>query len=81
MKERIVSGWNLQRVLYVLLGTGLIIQSVMIHQWVGIFFGAYFAAMGIFAFGCASGQCAAPRSKRTESALPGEVIFEEVKNK
>jgi hypothetical protein len=27
------------------------------QQWFGIAFGGYFAAMGLLAFGCASGNC------------------------
>jgi len=57
MKERILYGWNIRRVLYTLIGSIVIIQSVIQHQWWGIFLGGYFAAMGIFRFGCASGEC------------------------
>ena len=57
MKERILTGWTFTRVLYILLGGFLIIQSAMIKQWPGIIFGGYFASMGLFAFGCAAGNC------------------------
>lgn len=57
MKQRILRGWNIQRVLYVVLGVMVIIQSIGQHQWPGIVFGGYFASMGIFAFGCAGGNC------------------------
>lgn len=57
MKERILTGWTFKRVLYIVMGGYLIVQSVMDKQWVFILFGAYFAAMGLFAFGCASGNC------------------------
>ncbi|MBK7469089.1 MAG: hypothetical protein IPJ43_21185 [Saprospiraceae bacterium] len=29
----------------------------MLHQWVGALLGAYFASIGLFAFGCAAGNC------------------------
>lgn len=57
MKERILTNWTFTRVVYLALGIAVIIQSVMSHQWYGVAFGAYFAAMGLFAFGCASGNC------------------------
>jgi hypothetical protein len=58
MKERILKGWTLRRGLYLVIGIFVLVQSVMDRQWFGIFFGAYFTAMGLFGFGCASGNCA-----------------------
>jgi len=57
MKERILTGWTLTRVLYVGMGTAVIINSAINQQWFGALFGGYFASMGIFAFGCAAGNC------------------------
>jgi hypothetical protein len=57
MKERIFSKWTLPRFLYLIGGAAVIIQSIMNQQWFGLAFGGYFAAMGLFAFGCASGNC------------------------
>ncbi|MEY3194970.1 MAG: hypothetical protein RIQ78_1067 [Bacteroidota bacterium] len=57
MKERILTGWTFQRAVYVLMGSFLIYQSALTQEWVGIVFGGYFAAMGVFAFGCAAGNC------------------------
>lgn len=69
MKERILTGWNFPRVFYVLIGSVVLIQSWMQNQWVGILFGAYFAAMGLFAFGCAAGNCSyAPPAKKDKGS-------------
>ena len=57
MINRLTTGWTIQRGLFVLIGSILIIQSVLDNQWLGVAFGAYFASMGLFAFGCASGNC------------------------
>jgi len=57
MKERILTNWTLTRAFYLIMGVFVIIQSFMGQQWFGIAFGGYFAAMGLFAFGCASGNC------------------------
>lgn len=57
MKERILKGWTFIRVLYLIMGSIVIVQSVLDNQWFGVAFGGYFAAMGLFAFGCASGNC------------------------
>jgi len=57
MKARILTGWTFARVLYFAIGIFLIIQSAMDKQWIGVLAGTYFASMGLFAFGCASGNC------------------------
>ena len=82
MKERILKGWTFTRVLYVVIGVTILIQSVMIRQWTGMALGAYFAVMGIFAFGCAAGNCFGgacyTRPVKTDNR---DVIFEEIKTK
>ncbi|MBS1628184.1 MAG: hypothetical protein JSR09_05665 [Bacteroidetes bacterium] len=57
MKKRILTGWNLKRILYVLIGLTIIIQSILQHEWIGVLLGSYFASMGVFSFGCAGGNC------------------------
>jgi len=51
----------------------------------GVVFGGYFASMGLFAFGCASGSCFGGVRKMSNSQKPSEdtidVDFEEVKIK
>lgn len=84
MKERILTNWTLSRALFVIMGTMVIVQSVMSHQWFAVLFGAYFASMGLFAFGCASGNCfggnCTTESKVKSDAAIEEVEFEEVKS-
>ncbi|MBD3749284.1 MAG: hypothetical protein IE931_07305 [Sphingobacteriales bacterium] len=67
MKERILTNWTFSRIIYLVLGVVLIIQFSINKQWFGVAFGAYFASMGLFAFGCASGNCA---SGNCETRLP-----------
>lgn len=85
MKERILTGWTLTRVLYLIMGTYIVVQSVLEQQWIGILLGGYFASMGLFAFGCAAGNCGVGRysqiHKNHDSATFEEVVFEEVKGK
>lgn len=57
MKDRILKGWNFMRILYLVLGGIVFVQSMQEKQWIGMALGAYFAAMGLFAFGCAAGNC------------------------
>lgn len=84
MKERILTNWTIPRALFLIMGIMVIIQSVMSQQWFAVLFGAYFAAMGLFAFGCASGgcfggSCSTEPKKKSNTAIE-EVDFEEVKS-
>ena len=85
MKERILSKWTLSRVLYLLLGIMILVQSAMSQQWIGVAFGGYFASMGLFAFGCASGNCfggnCAVDPKKNADSTVEDVSFEEVEVK
>jgi hypothetical protein len=84
MKERILKGWTFTRVLYVFMGVFIIIQSISVSQWPMTLFGAYFASMGLFAFGCASGNCfggtcSTEPLKQAEKKEMDEVEYEEIK--
>lgn len=82
MKKRILTGWTFGRALYALAGIFIIIQSVMQREWIGILPGGYFAAMGIFSFGCAAGNCfggSCYSGPKRDSAAAEEIKFEEIK--
>lgn len=57
MKQRILSNWNFTRFFFTGMGIALIISSIQDFEWMGMIAGGYFASMGIFAFGCAGGNC------------------------
>lgn len=57
MKQRILTGWNWLRGIYLVTGIMIVIQAAMNGQWLGVALGSYFAAMAIFRFGCAAGSC------------------------
>lgn len=85
MKERIFSRWTFTRVIYLVMGSYIIVQSIIEKQWMGAALGGYFAAMGLFAFGCVAGNCfgdnctAEPIPKSGTNST--EIDFEEVKTK
>ena len=60
MKQRILTGWTINRIIFVLMGLAIGLQAAMQSEWLGILLGGYFMSMGIFAFGCAGGQCYVP---------------------
>ena len=57
MKKSVFKGWNFTRVLYTLIGLGLLTHAIVDYTIFGILLGLYISAMGIFAFGCATGNC------------------------
>nr|WP_299205940.1 hypothetical protein [uncultured Brumimicrobium sp.] len=83
MKERILTNWSFTRALYLILGSIVIVQSVISREWIGIAFGGYFAAMGLFALGCAAGNCygGSCETKKSSSLSEQEVEFEEIHSK
>jgi hypothetical protein len=80
MKERILTNWTFTRAFYLIIGLFVIIQSFKGQQWFGIAFGGYFAAMGLFAFGCASGSCMGGNcTTESNQNSNNEVVTEEKK--
>ena len=74
MIQRVLNGWNIQRVLFTGIGLYVLVDSIYRTEWIGIVMGAYFSAMGLFGFGCAA--CINP--KQTEENPEIEVEYEEV---
>lgn len=85
MRNGILTNWTITRLLYLIMGVLLVVQSVYEQQYFGLAFGAYFMAMGIFNFGCAAGGCYGnacsidARQKPDDNTV--EPVFEEIKNK
>lgn len=57
MKNRILTGWSFRRALYLAMGLYVVAQGIIDREWLWLIPGIYFASMGLFAFGCASGNC------------------------
>lgn len=83
MKNRILTGWNVQRVLFLLMGIAIIVQSAISEQRYGLLFGGYIASMGLFAFGCAGGNCYGSfgtlNPKQKSNSIIKDIDFEEIK--
>jgi len=85
MKERLLTNWTFSRVIYLAMGILIIVQAVMAGQFFGIFLGGYLSIMGLFAIGCASGNCFSgncqvdPQTKGNN--MVEDVEFEEIKSK
>ena len=84
MLERIKTGWNFQRIFFFAIGTLVVVQSLMSKHYLEASLGLYFAAMGLFGFGCAAGNCSAGpeqskdvNSNKAENNL--DVTYEEIR--
>ena len=69
---------NWRRLMYTVMGLVIVIQSVLLKDWLPALLGGYFAAMGIFGFGCASGACGVAQSRYQQSSME-DTHYEEVK--
>lgn len=66
MKQRLFSNWTFVRGIYFIMGALLLVQAIVMKQWFGMLLGGYFAAMGLFGFGCAAGNCAIGKDKAAQ---------------
>jgi hypothetical protein len=57
MKSRLLFQWSFIRVVYLLLGILVTIQTVYSGQWFGLVIGGAFLIMGVFNLGCAAKTC------------------------
>ncbi|MCR9182254.1 MAG: hypothetical protein NXH73_04955 [Flavobacteriaceae bacterium] len=64
MKKRLFSGWNIQRIAFLLMGVLLLVHTIMDGQLIGVLLGIYITAMGLFGFGCAAGNCSLKETKK-----------------
>ncbi|MFZ0489276.1 MAG: hypothetical protein WBV11_08605 [Salegentibacter sp.] len=64
IKQRLLTGWNFPRIIYLVIGLLITMQAVSEDQWWGVALGAYMILAGIFAFGCAGGACALPKQEK-----------------
>ena len=80
LKQKILTGWTFIRALYFGLGIFILIQSILDQQWLFVFVGAYFAAMGFLGFGCACFYNPnKPEQARKIEAKFQKVEYEEIK--
>jgi len=77
LKALLQSGWNFQRVLFLLFGLVLVIEAIYQQQWWGALFGAYFVLMAVLRLGCAGGQCAPVRKEVTPGSVE-DADYEEI---
>jgi hypothetical protein len=74
--QRFFLPWTLTRIMFLIVGGSIFAQALMDKLWVGVIFGLYFAATGLFAWGCAGGNCPIPTQSQNSK---NEIEFKEIK--
>jgi hypothetical protein len=76
--QRFFLPWTLTRVLFLLIGFSVIYQSIIDQLWIALFFGGYLFFKGIFALGCAGGNCQLNSHLENEN-VESEIELKEIK--
>ena len=76
MKNKILSGWHFMRVIRLLLGVAVIVQSFIIKDIMFAIAGFLVTAMAVFNIGCCgTGNCNIPKKN---AGTKKEISYEEV---
>lgn len=79
MWQRVVSNWNLMRIIRLGLGIMVIVQSIQFKEYWFVLIGLLLAGLALFDMGCASGACGVPPvQQRTATKSMEEIEYEEV---
>lgn len=83
MKERILSGWNFMRMLWLIMGIGITIQAITESNFLMLLPGLYFVFTALANVGCFAGSCATGFNSNTSSKKDAitEIEYEEVPSK
>lgn len=80
MIQKLLTGWNFMRLLRLALGIIIIIQGILVKDWMYILMGLLFSLLPIFNIGCC-GATACNTNSIITSKQKEESSFEEIKNK
>ena len=79
MWQRVVSNWNVMRIIRLGLGILVIVQSIQFKEYWFVLMGLLLAGLALFDLGCASGACGMPPAQpRTAAKSMEEIEYEEV---
>jgi hypothetical protein len=83
MKERLLSGWNFMRVVWLMMGIGIAIQAITEKNFLMLLPGLYFVFAAIANIGCFAGSCGTGYNSRDNNKKEAvtEIEFEEVQSK
>lgn len=78
MKQSILNGWNLMRIVRLALGIIVMVQGFQANEWLLVALGALFSLMPLFNIGCCGvSGCNTPVSRRGNKKIE-DTTYEEV---
>lgn len=81
MTNRILKGWNFHRGFRLVLGIIIIVQSILMKEWLMAGLGGLFTLMPIFNVGCCGGSacCDIPNERNTKlETQNNDITYEEI---
>lgn len=80
MWQRISTNWNIFRIIRLLLGIMIMVQSIQFKEYAFVLVGTLFAGLALFDLGCAGGSCSAPgnQMRKPVSQKMEDITYEEV---
>lgn len=79
MKDLILRGWNFNRVFRLVLGIIIIVQSIIMKEWLMAAMGGLFTLMPIFGVGCCGNTCCDTKyEKKTTIKSDKDITYEEI---
>ncbi len=76
--KKIIQGWNLMRLIRLVLGVIILVQGIMQKEYAFAFVGALFAALSIANIGCCGSQGCATTPINKDFKNSKEITYEEV---
>lgn len=77
MADRILSGWNIMRMVRLALGIFIIVQGIVTKEWMFALLGVVFAIIPLLNIGCCgTSGCGVPVSKSQKESE--DITYEEV---
>lgn len=80
MKERLLSGWNFIRVIWLVMGSGITIQAITQRNFLMLLAGLYFVFAALANIGCFAGTCAASFDTSGRKNTITDIESKELKN-
>ena len=83
MRQRILSGWNFMRIIWLMMGIGIVIQAVTEKNFLMLIPGSYFVFASLANIGCFAGSCATgfDTNNNNKKQAITDIEYEEIQSK
>lgn len=77
--KNFLSNWNFMRIIRLVLGIAVIIQGIVLAEWMFIVLGGFFSLMPLLNIGCCGATGCNTRPQKNSRNITEDIIYEEVK--